>query len=636
MKIIKKSINLNSKKKAIQILGILLVTTMIIITSDPVSFGVSNDSKTDNGSKLRISQTGWIEVTVQDSITSDPLQSTHVMCYDDSDVLVDDGYTNSSGMYTITGLDIGGYTVYVQRNGYIEQSRYGFINWDGDDDYMLFNLVAYPPGSGYIEVTVRDSVSSLLIENAYVKCFYNPTMELVDSGYTNSTGFYKITGLYIGTHIVDVSYPGYIRQSRNNYINWNGDDDYLLFNLVPYPPSSGIIKVTVNDSVSSLPVENAFVECWNKPIVYLETYDYTDSLGKVILDGLAIGGYKVNVSKNGYFVQAKDVDIDWNGEVEEIHFDLVPYPPYSGYIEVQVNNSATSLPIQNGLVECFNKSSMALLNSSYTDSYGFYNVSGLAVGDYMVNVSYNGFYRESKNRYINWSGDYDSVTFNLVPYPPDSGYIDVNVYDADTLIPLENALVEWYYSNGTYIDSVFTSASGYYKITGLEIGNYIVNVSKKSYIKQSKGEDINWNGDHDDLDFFLQVFSIEVLSPTNAESWEISTSHYVSWTSIGSIPIVKIELYNNDVLELEIVSNTANDGEFEWLIPASLENSDHYQIKVSDVSNPSIFDISDYFQIYHLPSDTPSSPSVHGINVWIFLGAISFLSLIILRRRLNK
>jgi len=549
--------------------------------------------------------------------------------------LVYDGYTNSSGMLTITGLEIGWHTINISKNSYMDNTVTDYIHFPDDVDIVTAYLTPYPPGSGYIDVTVRESVSTFLMESTYVECFNQSTLALVDSGYTDINGFYRITGLYIGDHIVNVSYPGYIRQSKPDYIHFNGDDDALPFYLVAYPPSSGIIKVTVNNSVTSLPVENVFVDCWDKTIGYSETYDYTDSQGKGILDALMIGEKKVNVSKNGYYVQEQDVDIDYNGEVEKIHFNLVPYPPYSGYIELQVNDSNTMLPINNSYVECFNKSSMEFLKSGYTDNSGFYNITGLAEGEYVVNVSNNGYVSQFKLGYINWSGAFDYLNFELVPNLPNSGYIEVNVHDADSLLPLENAFVEWYYSNGTYIGSFSTAVDGYYNISGLAIGSYIVNISRPSYFSQSKVGDINWNGDHTEIDFLLQASSIVLISPTSSDDWEAGTSHSINWTVIGSISTLKIELYKSDALELVIEPSISNDGGYEWLIPTNSEESDLYQIKVSDPSNPSIYDFSDYFQINQPPSETPS-PSVHSFNVLIILGIIGLLSMIIASKKLRK
>ncbi|MFW9878940.1 MAG: S8 family serine peptidase, partial [Candidatus Thorarchaeota archaeon] len=97
--------------------------------------------------------------------------------------------------------------------------------------------------------------------------------------------------------------------------------------------------------------------------------------------------------------------------------------------------------------------------------------------------------------------------------------------------------------------------------------------------------------------------SLTITSPDNSASWETGVSQYIYWASFGSISTVKIELYRNDIFEIEITASTMNDGEFYWTIPSSLENSMNYQIKITDALDSLIYDYSQYFVIFNsLPS----------------------------------
>jgi len=129
--------------------------------------------------------------------------------------------------------------------------------------------------------------------------------------------------------------------------------------------------------------------------------------------------------------------------------------------------------------------------------------------------------------------------------------------------------------------------------------------------------------------------SLSITTPDSTSSWETGTSQYIYWNSTGTISNVKIDLYNNSVHELEITANTINNGEFFWTIPLTLDNSTQYQINITDVSNSSICDSSDYFELYTLPSPantitviSPGSSSswetstTHSIN-WNSTGSIA-------------
>ncbi|MFX1312440.1 MAG: Ser-Thr-rich GPI-anchored membrane family protein, partial [Promethearchaeota archaeon] len=102
--------------------------------------------------------------------------------------------------------------------------------------------------------------------------------------------------------------------------------------------------------------------------------------------------------------------------------------------------------------------------------------------------------------------------------------------------------------------------------------------------------------------------SLNVTSPNSSSSWETGTTHSITWISEGSITNVKIELFKDGVFVLEITSNTTNDGDFSWTIPAGLDDSTQYQINISDVSNPDTYNLSEYFEIYTPNSITVTSP----------------------------
>ena len=104
--------------------------------------------------------------------------------------------------------------------------------------------------------------------------------------------------------------------------------------------------------------------------------------------------------------------------------------------------------------------------------------------------------------------------------------------------------------------------------------------------------------------------SITVTNPSGLVPWETGTAHSITWASTGSITNVKIELYISGAFDSTITSDTLNDGELPWTIPSGLANSSQYQIKITDVSNLTTYDYSDYFEIYTLNDPDGSSPSI--------------------------
>lgn len=103
-----------------------------------------------------------------------------------------------------------------------------------------------------------------------------------------------------------------------------------------------------------------------------------------------------------------------------------------------------------------------------------------------------------------------------------------------------------------------------------------------------------------------EIKSISVTGPSATDSWKTGTAHEINWTSTGDIANVDIELFKDGIFEMEIASNEANTGAIPlWTIPSDLEGSTQYQIKIIDSSDPSIYDFSDYFEIYRPIPDVP-------------------------------
>ncbi|MFX1279746.1 MAG: Ser-Thr-rich GPI-anchored membrane family protein, partial [Promethearchaeota archaeon] len=124
--------------------------------------------------------------------------------------------------------------------------------------------------------------------------------------------------------------------------------------------------------------------------------------------------------------------------------------------------------------------------------------------------------------------------------------------------------------------------------------------------------------------------TITVISPDTGSVWETDTSHYINWSSTGTISNVKIELFEDDVFVMEIAPSTTNDGEFYWTIPLGLTSSDLYQIKVINTLDSAVYDFSDYFEIFTftITITTPDSSSswetdTSQLILWTSTGPIS-------------
>jgi hypothetical protein len=106
-----------------------------------------------------------------------------------------------------------------------------------------------------------------------------------------------------------------------------------------------------------------------------------------------------------------------------------------------------------------------------------------------------------------------------------------------------------------------------------------------------------WGPQGNDTDYSDSYFSISssssltVSSPNGGESWDVGSSHNITWTTSGYVGNVKIE-YSTDTGSSwnSITSSTTNDGSSPWTVPNAL--SETCLVRVSEVSGGQVSDIS--------------------------------------------
>lgn len=117
---------------------------------------------------------------------------------------------------------------------------------------------------------------------------------------------------------------------------------------------------------------------------------------------------------------------------------------------------------------------------------------------------------------------------------------------------------------------------------------------------------------------------ITLATPNGSDSWAAGETRTIQWNYTGSPgSSVKIDLYNNGVLDRTITSSAAmgsgGSGSFSWAIPQTLPAGSLYQIMVTSNQNGAYGDISDgffYIAPYVPPTITVTSPNSAGAT-WL-------------------
>jgi hypothetical protein len=119
--------------------------------------------------------------------------------------------------------------------------------------------------------------------------------------------------------------------------------------------------------------------------------------------------------------------------------------------------------------------------------------------------------------------------------------------------------------------------------------------------------------DLSDSTFTIINNSITVTSPNGGENWLIGSSNTITWTDDMSGE-VKIDLFKAGVLDTTIAVSVPSSGSFEWNFADALPGID-YQIKITSVDQPALFDFSDNNFTLFSGNITVSSPN--GGESWL-------------------
>ena len=90
--------------------------------------------------------------------------------------------------------------------------------------------------------------------------------------------------------------------------------------------------------------------------------------------------------------------------------------------------------------------------------------------------------------------------------------------------------------------------------------------------------------------------SITVTNPSAGAEWLPAETYTITWTSTYSNN-VKIDIYKGIAYSTTLTSTTQDDGQFAWTIPLSPTLAPDYQIRITDVTSPTLFGNSSFFAI---------------------------------------
>jgi len=485
---------------------------------------------------------GRITGKVTDSVSGSPIPQVYVTAVDAvSGEFISTGATDSSGVYTITGLS-GGYKLRFSADGYLDQwydrktsqATATIVTVTAPGTVAGINM-AMPKG-GNITGIVTDNATGTGIQNVYVSVFNSLTGELGSSGYTDSSGAYRISGLPTGNYKLSFSASDYINQWLGGKPNPPATTSTALpdaTNVAVTAPNTttGInmamlkgsrITGTVTDKVTGTPLWDINVSVYNAVTGAWAGSGYTDNSGGFRISGLVSGGYKIrfsSYSNTGYVAQwygnknqqstATVVNVIASETVTGINAALETGAIITGTVTDKVSGA----PIQGILVNAVSSDSGMFAGYGYTDSSGAYRVTGLASGNYKLQFSGNGYVSQ-------WFDDKAGQALaTAVSVTAPNTVADINVLltrggsisgtisdriSGVGIVSVSLSVIDR--SSGEWLGGGTSDSNGNYTITGLASGSY----SLRIYPAYGSGYLEKWYGGQDG---YLCADSVTVTAP---------------------------------------------------------------------------------------------------------------------------
>ncbi|MEO2222775.1 carboxypeptidase-like regulatory domain-containing protein [Priestia megaterium] len=167
------------------------------------------------------------------------------------------------------------------------------------------------------------------------------------------------------------------------------------------------------------------------------------------------------------------------GERETLNAALQPNP---ATIQGRVTDAQTGNPIRGAGVVTVISGSGIIVASAKTDLNGNYIISGLAPGSYDVVISADNFAAQTSTVNL-LPNETEIVNTALSPNP---ATVSGRVTNAGTGVPIANALIQAFTTDGTFVTSTLSDVAGQYTLTGLPEGTFTISASATDFATKSR------------------------------------------------------------------------------------------------------------------------------------------------------
>jgi large repetitive protein len=400
-----------------------------------------------------------IEGTVRNSVTNAPIQRALVsILLPNSDVVIASIITGTDGTYRLENLPSGSYNVVITSAGFSSEVIPVILTPSETETVNAFLV----PDPAAIRGRVTNANTSAPLAGALVRVF-NLDGVLITSTLTEADGTYSVSGLAAGTYTVITSAAGF--GDKINLITLSSGAAEIL--NVALLPASSTLRGSVRVAGTNQPVPGSLVQVFRIGTDIPVASVLTDGNGEYVITGLEPREYRVVFSADGFASDVYRIFLR-NSEDRTLNGLLGRNP---AVVRGRVTDAVTGDPILGAAVVTVVSGSGIIIASTLTDQLGNYILNSLPAGDYQIIFSAEGYVTNAVQVSLN-AGGVRTLNQALQPNP---ATIRGTVRDADTLLPIEEALIQVFLPDGTFLGSTVTDRNGNYVIKGLPGGEVVIN-----------------------------------------------------------------------------------------------------------------------------------------------------------------
>ena len=357
-------------------------------------------------------------------------------------------HTNSKGEVQVSNAKPGNISATASDEGYTN----GQTSVNLDPNGKATGTISLNPEAGKVVVTVNGENGPL----RNTKVIVNGTPET-----TNGEGQVTVKTSE-GKNTITIGSKNY----HDGTVIVDGKPGGTDKTNVTLTPDNGTMKITVVDSETKKPLENAKVTYDGK------TYT-TDRNGEVTISNVTPGDVTVNGSDDNYHNGSTKVEVTPNGQ-ETGTISLIPD---NGIMKITVVDSETKKPLENAKVTYDGK--------TYTTNVkGEVTISNVTPGDVTVDGSDNNYHNGSTKVEVTPNGQETGI----ISLTPDNGTVTIKVVDSKTGKVLSGATVN---ING---QTLHTNSNGEVEVSNVKPGNISATASDKGYTNGQTSVKLDPNG----------------------------------------------------------------------------------------------------------------------------------------------